>query len=343
MIAFGMQQANAQSDALGDVQAIFANIEATLRAQPRPAWLPFPFDEAEATAWLENVAGVKRTAQGAMQELERIAPTAHLPNNPGTVEQGAPYDSQDLDRLYRAAQSLVADADNAAKETLDRLKSQYDAQDQELAYYRGLDPANDADRMNAYLQEGAAERIYGELDRQLAFARSVVIYQRIFGREPSEGSVQLVAEIEKLRADYAADRLAALGQSRLPEPAASDPERLAIAEAILAEPDYEFGEHGPIVLTTPEIVEREKKVSRAEIKDVDISLSGDITFSGTETTWQYRWEEFKFATPMKAEDGQWYVWWITAKNYSSGWERTPIGQWVSGGATQGDLILEENF
>ena len=343
MIAFGMQQGQAQTEALGDVQAILAGLEQNLRSLPKPAWLPFPFDDAEAQAWVDQTKAAKQQALAAAAELERIAPTANLPNNPGTVQQGAPYDMQDLDRLYRYANGIATDADAAAKETLDRLKSQFDAQNMELDYFRSIDPEDEHHRMNAYLQEGAAERIYGRLDKQLAFARSVTAYQRAFGREPSQASLQRVAEIEALRTQYAADRQSAVGASRLPEPAAQDAARIEIARAILAEPSYEFGEHGPIILTTPEIVEREKDVSRAEIKDVDVSLSGEITLSGTETTWHYKWQEFKFATPMRHENGEWYIWWITAKNYSSGWERTPIGQWISGRTTQGDLILEENF
>jgi len=99
-----------------------------------------------------------------------------------------------------------------------------------------------------------------------------------------------------------------------------------------------------IVLATKAIVEREKQVSRAEIKEVDVSLSGDITLSETETTWAYKWQEFKFATPLKETNSDdWYICWVVAKKFSSGSEGTPIGEWVSGAATKGDRILEKNF
>ena len=150
-----------------------------------------------------------------------------------------------------------------------------------------------------------------------------------------------IAEIQQLRQRYAEQRIELIGQSRLPEPASTDAQRLAIAREILARPDYGFGRHGSVVLTSAEITDHEREVSRAEIRELDVSLSGDITLRGTETTWHYRWQEFRFATPIKdAESGDWYIWWITARNYSSGWERTPIGRWVSGAAVQGDRILE---
>lgn len=343
MVAFGTSEAAKQQANLGDVQARLASLEQLLRANPAPGWLPAPFDEADATGWVQRAADSKTTAQRSLTELEAIAAAAYLPVNPGTVQSGAAYDDQDVARLSRLAQDHIAKVDEAITTTLSHLKSGFDAQASELDYYRGLDPEDANDRMNAFLADDASERIYGALDRQMAFAQSVTAYQRAFGKEPTAPSLERVALIEQIRDNYAANRLVALGNSSMPSAQSEDAARLAIARAILAKPDYGFGEHGPIVLTTPEIVEREREVSRTDIKEVDISLSGDITFSGTETTWQYRWEEFKFATPIQSPSGDWHVWWITAKNFSSGWERTPIGQWVSGAATKGDLIPRENF
>lgn len=344
MLAFGIAESAKQDEDLGDVQAILAGIEEKLSNNRAPQWLPAPFDDAEARAWVQTAADAQVTAKEAAAELERIAPLAHLPDNPGTVQQGAPYDRKDLDRLYRFAQETLAEVDAAVAETVAALQTRFEAQDRELAYYRELDPDNQQHRANAFLREGAAAEIYGELDRQLAVAESVAAYQRAFGQEPSAAATGRIEEIHALRQGYADNRKQALGDSRLPDAQSEDEARLAIAEEILAEPSYGFGTHGPIVLTTAEIVEREKTVSRAEIKDVDVSLSGEITLSGTETTWNYAWQEFKFATPLKEENsGDWYIWWVTAKNYSSGWEKTPIGEWVSGAATKGDLILEENF
>ncbi|MFN3231935.1 MAG: hypothetical protein ACE363_07200 [Alphaproteobacteria bacterium] len=343
MIAFGTGQGAKQTAELGDVQAILANIEQSLRGSRALHWLPAPFDDAEAAAWIQGQAKAKRTARAALAELERIAPTAHLPLTRGTVSQGAAYDKQDLDRLFRFAQSIDNDVDDAMKQTLDNLKLQFEVQDDTLNYYRELDPEDESDRMNAFLGENSEAEIYSGLDRELATAESLAAYQRAFGEEPTAAIQGRIDEIKGLRKTYAENRLDALGDSKLPDPKSKDSKRIAIAKQILAEPSYEFGKHGPIVLTTKDIVDREKQVSRAEIKDVDVSLSGDITLSGTETTWNYKWEEFKFATPIQADNGDWHIWWITAMKYSSGWERTPIGEWVSGRSTKGSLILEDNF
>lgn len=344
VVAFGAREGARQAAELGDVQGTLAGIERELRANRPPQWLPAPFDDDEALRWATTAANAKLGAQQAVEQLERIRGVAYLPRNPGTVGTGASYDIQDVDRLLNFADATVRAVDDALQETVANLGTQFNAQDRELEYYRRLDPENPSDRMNAFLQEGAQERIYGELDRQLAVTQSLAAWQRAFGAEPGEAIRARIEEIESLRGRYAAQRLQAIGDSRLPEPRSTDPDRLAIARAILAEPRYGFGEHGPVVLTTPEIIQRERQVSRAEIKSVDVSLSGNVTLEGTETTWHYRWDEFKFATPIReVESGDWHIWWITAKKFSSGWEGTPIGRWVSGAAIQGDLIPEQNF
>ncbi|MDA0339654.1 MAG: hypothetical protein O2910_07425 [Proteobacteria bacterium] len=140
LVAFGNSEANAQKSSLGDVQAILAKIEATLRANREPRWFPAPFDNKQAQDWANASANAKQTAQNAIAELQRIAPTAHLPVNRGTVQDGSPYDKQDLDRLLRFATSIVSDVDEAIDTTRDTLKSQFPAQDNTLNYYRELDP-----------------------------------------------------------------------------------------------------------------------------------------------------------------------------------------------------------
>ncbi|MEM9603074.1 MAG: hypothetical protein AAGA11_09440, partial [Pseudomonadota bacterium] len=95
------QRARAQLDTLGDVQAILANIEASLRASTVPQMLWRPVTDAEATALVVARDDTTRRATDAIAELRRIAPLAYLDkNNPGTVQQGALYDQSDLNRLF---------------------------------------------------------------------------------------------------------------------------------------------------------------------------------------------------------------------------------------------------
>lgn len=338
------QRARDQLQQLGDPQARLSALEASLRQVNPPGELLPPFTEQEAKAWVGGLAQAQQTAQSAGREIQAITPLAYLPDSRGTVQQGAPYDSQDLGRLQRSVNGLQSNVNAAVNNTQAMLKQRYDSQDLELNYFRNLDPDDDHARMNAYLAEGAEGDILARLDRQLALTESVAAYQRAFGKEPTAATTARIEEITGLREKYLADRAEVLGGYKLPEPVSDDAERIAVAKKILANPKYGFDQHGPIVLTTPEVVSREKEVSRDTIKDIDFSLSGTVTLSGTRETWNYKWEEFKFATPIKESDSDdWYVWWITAKKYESGWEKTPIGRWVSGGATKGSLILEKNF
>ncbi|MCC5865355.1 MAG: hypothetical protein JJU31_09580 [Wenzhouxiangella sp.] len=327
-----------------DAQQRLAAIEAELHRLEVPDWLPAPFNALEAAAWVALAADVKEAAQAAIVELQQIGSSVELPLTRGTVQQGAAYDRQDLGRLQRLADNHIRRVDEATQQTHANLRGMFQIQDRELEYFRNLDPANPNHRSNAFLVEGAEERIYGLLDLHAARAESWAAWQRAFTPEITQATAERIAEIQGMRQRYAEQRLEIIGQSRLPEPASTDTERLAIARQILAQPSYGFGRHGPVVLTSEGITEHEREVSRAEIRELDVSLSGDITLRGTETTWHYRWQEFRFATPIQdADSGHWYVWWITARNYSSGWEKTPIGRWVSGTAVQGDRILESSF
>ncbi len=327
-----------------DAQQRLAAIEAELHRLDPPGWLPAPFSDTEAAAWVALAADVKEGAQSAIAELQMIGASVDLPWTRGTVQQGAAYDHQDLGRLQRLAENHIRRVDEAVQQTNANLRGMFQIQDQELEYFRNLDPANPTHRSNAYLAEGAKERIYGLLDLHAARAESWAAWQRAFTPQITQATADRIAEIQQLRQRFGQQRIELIGQSSLPEPASTDAERLAIARQILAQPNYGFGRHGPVVLTTAEITDHEREVSRAEIRELDVSLSGDITLRGTETTWHYRWQEFRFATPIQDVDsGDWHIWWITARKYSSGWEKTPIGRWVSGAAVKGDRILESSF
>ena len=325
-------------------QATLAETEASLHRLEPPTWLPAPFNDTEARAWVRHAADTKRSAQTAISRLDAISARVDLPLTRGTVQQGADYDKQDLGRLRQLANRIVRRVDEAVEQTNTNLGGMMQVQGSELEYFRNLDPENPSHRTNAYLGDGAQPRIYGQLDLHAARAESWAAWQRAFGREPTDNTRARIAEISNLRQRYAEQRAALIGQSRLPEPASSDAQRLEIARQILARPEYEFGEHGSIVLTSPDVTTHEREVSRAEIRELDISLSGEMTLTGTQTTWQYRWEEFRFATPIQDRaSGDWHIWWITARKYSSGWDKTPIGKWVSGAAVKGDLIAERNI
>lgn len=338
------QRAQAQLAELGDVQTLLSGLRSSLQQSVVPSVIYPPVTAKEASQWVGARLDTKQRAQAVLQELERITPLAYLEiNNPGTLEQGAPFDQGDVRTLSLVAQDNFTKADRAYQTTIDQLRFQMkDQQASRIGYYERILLKVEKNR-SAFLAEGAEQEIYTDLDEMRQVPESLAAIQLASG-EPI--SLEVRARLEKLesfRSMYAETRRQLLGEYKLPAAASNDPQRLTIAEQVLANPRYEFGRHGPIVLTTKTIDTRSKEVSRDTIKDVDLSLSGDISWSGTRETWRYDWDEFKFATPLQNDKGEWYVWWITAKYFRSGAGTTPLNRWVSGGATQGDLILEKNF
>ncbi|WP_299880966.1 hypothetical protein [uncultured Cocleimonas sp.] len=332
------KRAQSQLAKLGNPAKLMAAVDAKQQGINAPKWLPAPFSQEDIQAWVKQIKEIKKTAADVTAEVQRISAATNLDLT------GGKYGVQRANSMLHWANKAVRDSDAALSETEMQLNHQFQFQNKhELPYFRKLNPDNEKDRANAFLQEGSEGRIFERLDKQLAMAESFAAFEQATKGKISAEKQARVDEVIALRKKYSEDRIKAVGISKLPKPASNDVKMLAIAKDIIEKPDYEMGQHGPIVLTTKEIVTREQEVSRDTIKDVDISLSGKLTWSGTRETWQYKWQEFKFATPIKDKSGDWYIWWITAKNYSSGASTTPLNEWVSGRTTKGSLILEENF
>lgn len=335
-------RAKSQLTELGNVQERLATLELNSSKYPAPKPLAVPFTQVEAEAWTKASSEARTVAEHNLKELAKIAPLAYLPNNPGTPQNGHPYDAQDVERLTRNAQATLKEVEQNYADMASALKSRLNQIQADLGVRWQDDPASDEKRWT-FIGEGKAEEAETFYNEALAIANSSVSLEKSLGRTPTL-ALETITTIEKAKAQFAENRKIALESSRLPEAKSNDKKMLKIAEEILTNPKYEFGEHGKIVLTTSEIVEREKKSSEIEIDDAEFTLSGDLKMSGTETTWTYKWKEFKFAVPLK-ETGkdEWYIWWITAKNFSSGGDKTPLNKWISGNSNKGNPILKKNL
>ncbi|MFK7964864.1 MAG: hypothetical protein AB8C46_12955 [Burkholderiaceae bacterium] len=331
------ERAKAQLAKVGNAQARLAAANQKLRDHAPPGNLLVPFTDDQARQWANSLAATRKAASEVVSEVQAITPIAYLPED-------AQYSLQKANSLMRYAQDTLRKLNESVVAGANQLKHGFTfAEKHEMPFLRDLDPNDEHQKANLFLSEGAEANVYSRIDKQRVNTESYAAFYKAFDKPvPAEITTRL-DELAQIRKTYSANRVKALGASKLPSPKSTDASLLAAAKAILANPDYKFGKHGPIVLTTEEIVTREKEVSRETIKEVDFSLSGTITMKGTRETWNYKWDEFKFATPLQHEDGSWYIWWITAKKYESGWERTPLGRWVSGQSTQGSLILKENF
>jgi hypothetical protein len=334
-------RAKAQLETLGDVQVRLRTIEENSRKYAAPAPLSLPFSQAQANAWVKASSEARTVAEHNKQQLAIIEPIAYLPKNRGVVQSGALYDIDDVKRLGRMADGMFAGVQANAQVLLDGLGGQLRQIDQTLKT-RWID-APDEEHRWLYISETSEADAAKVYDEAMAMANSALFLNKALGR-PLEKAEAMIARIEQAKTSFAQKQQAALESSKLPKPKSKNKKQLKFARQIIETPKYEFGPAGRIVITTDKIVERTRKSSEIEIDDVEFKLGGDIELSGTETTWTYTWKEFRFAVPLQdAGSGKWYIWWITAKKFSSGGDRTPIGRWVSGKATKGNQILAKNI
>lgn len=302
---------------LGEVKARLGEIEAQIgasaTASPVPDPLEAPFTATRIGDWGKAAASARKAAEKNRAAIVKV--TALL------------YRAEAFEALDKTQAETLAQIRLNARPALKALEASIPEDPTAPSVLKPFFDAGDPSGAHAMLDEA---RTATEL---------AIGVDEATGRDPT-ARAKLLGRIETARAAF--DKT--FRSERLPEPKSSDPERLVIARQILAIPKYGFGEAGPVVLTTPDVITREHKESETTFTDAQVGGSGDITLTGTETTWTYRWNEFKFAVPLTDKaSGDWYIWWITAKNFSSGGAKTPIGTWVSGKAHKGSRILRGNF
>lgn len=319
-------RAQAQLEIVGDAFARLEQVENRGREYPVPEPLSPPFTREQAQAWLDAGSKARTAAEFDMKQLQEIGPNAYLPDQ--TVSgRMARYNAKDIDRLARTVRARFDAVQQGYVQSHANIDTRLAELDNQVQSPKASDPAATTDR---HLQA---------LDQMVTVAQSAVHLENVLQR-PVDAVGSRVEELRARRVAYDREREALIDAVRMPEPARSDPEMVAIAEEILEKPRYEFGPHGPIVITSSQITTREKKSSEIDIDKVQVSGS-QVTMSGTETTWTYKWREFQFATALReGRDDLWRIHHIMAKYYTSGSESTPLNVWISGGVVEGDLIRE---
>jgi len=335
------ERAKGQLARLGNVQQRLAVIEANSRKYAVPSRLTIPFDQNQAQAWVKAASSARTVAEHNLKELSAIAPLAYLPNNPGTPQTGAPYDANDIKRLTRFSQSNLKKVQASYRALSNELSQRLNHVVSELS--RRYQVAPDSDKRWVYLGKGRKDEALAEFGKGKQVALSSIYLETALGRQPQQAQ-QALDKLQHAEQGFMKNYRIALEGSRLPDAKSTDKKLQQIARQIVEKPRYKFGQHGKVVLTTDKIIERERKNSEIHIDDAQLTLGGEIKMKGTETVWTYKWKEFRFAVPIKeADSNDWYIWWITAKNFSSGGPKTPLNEWVSGKATQGNRILEKNL
>lgn len=132
----------------------------------------------------------------------------------------------------------------------------------------------------------------------------------------------------------------ALERVRMPKVATQDPALTAIARETLGKYDY-VGDIKRLVINTKKR-HQTKETSEDKYDDVDVSLSGTITLTGTKTTYFYEWDEFQVATVEPVGEKH-YVFYTTLKHFTRGASTTPLNRWIISNRLQSVEIPEDNI
>ena len=340
MIAFGKKQAAEAISALGDVQAKLREIDQTMHALSLPATPQGDFAEGQLTQWIVQLATLRQRAVQAYEPIPHIKEKAYLPNNTATVSQGAAYDWNDLLRLERGLTEVVNSVDQAVTAFTASLDHQLELLETDLSLYDRYDPADADDQANHFLGAGRADEIRAKLNRDLQTAKEAAVYAERLKHDTVAARTALIAKVQSAIDRYEANHRRALELVRMPAAASTDKALEAIARETLADDD-DVGTIKRLVINADK-VHRSQETSEEKFDDIDISLSGTITLTGTKTTYFYEWDQFQVATAEPA-DGKYYLFYYTLKHFTSGSSTTPLNRWIVSGRLQGSEIPEANI
>lgn len=341
LIRAGKENAADVLASIGDPQAALAAIfahQSTLRPPPPPA---FPYEEGSVDAWVRDIARVRQAMVDDHGKLQSLADSAWLPLNRGTPESGAPYDAQDVGMLQGALVREVGVIDENFTTFRNNLDAQAADVARQLDFYDSLDPLDDHARANSFLGAGQAAENRARLDGFVSLVETVAGLDRLTGRTPPADHEALLRRARDMRASYDTRRAEALATVRMPEPATDDPELVRIARETLADPAYDVGDILRLVINS-DVRDLEKRTSEIDIDDVDVGAGGDLTLSGTETSWTYRWKQYQVATAEPVGDTH-YIFYNTLKYYTAGADTTPLNRWIVANRIQTVEIPRENI
>ncbi len=340
MIAFGKDLAAKELASLGDVQARLNETEGQMRQVGAPQAPMQPFEKGQLEAWLRSLAANRKAAIAIYQPLPEIRERAYLPNNPGTVEQGAPYDMQDVDRIERYLRDTVSQIDASLKEFTEQLSNAVRTETDSLSFYESFDPADPETQAQQFLGAGRADDIRQQLAKKHLLVSEAAEYSRLLKHDTLDERLALLSRIENVSKGYEESRLKALELVRMPKAVTTDTKLQDTAMKTLQSYDY-VGEIKRLVINT-EKTHRKMETSEAEFDKIDVGAGGKVTLSGTQTTYYYEWDEFQVATAEPIEDTH-YIFYTTLKYYTSGAAKTPLNRWIISNRIQGSEIPLANI
>ena len=339
LLAVGLAEGSKSGAGLGDVQGRLAAIYQ--RVKSPPASPPEPLTAESLEQWIGQLESIRQQAAADQAELAEIKATAHLPLTRGTVEQGAAFDMQNVDSMLAVIDRNLRTLDASLQQLTANLDAQMRQTEKTLDFYDALDPADPEAQKNLFLGEGQMEKGLGALDAEIQRIEAAIALDRRLDRDTLDEREDLLERAQEIRADYIEKREEALQLVRMPEEATDDDDLREVAEEVLENPKYGVGEIQRLVLNTEKSHHR-RESSEVEFDDVEVSTSGDVTLTGTETTTIYEWDEFQVATAEPVGD-RFFIFYNTLRHFTSGASTTPLNRWVLSSRFQSTEILEENI
>ena len=210
----------------------------------------------------------------------------------------------------------------------------------ELVFYNEFDPSDRQHQSTHFLSAGRADEIRAELAQDYVTVSEAASYAERLNHDTYEGRMSVLEQVRSATDQYEANYAKARELVRMPKPASTDSELIGIAEETLA--NYEdVGEIKRLVVNLDKR-HLSKETSESEFDDIDVSLSGTVTLTGTKTTYFYEWDEFQVATAEPVGD-KFYIFYSKLKFYTSGAETTPLNRWIIASRIQGNEIPEANI
>lgn len=340
MLEVGKGQAARDLAELGDVQARLAAIEAQIQGLQQPTTPEIPFGSGQLREWLVQMATTRQSAYTLSQELPGIRERAYLPNTRLTIGQGGAYDLQDVDRLQHALVNLARSIDDELARFGHYLEGNLAHIRDGLGFYAEMDPADRNDQASHFLSQGRAHEVRAKLAQDLATVGEAASYAELLNDPKAAAWKELAEKVKSTASDYEAKYLKARELVRMPQAASNDSKLRKIAEETLSAYDY-IGAIERLVINADKR-HLSKETSETEFTDADVSLSGEITLTGTKTTYFYEWDEFQVAT-AEPVDGAYYIFYNTLRHFTSGAPTTPLNRWILGNRFQGPEIPQENI
>ncbi len=341
MLRFGNDQAAKTRAKLGDIQGQLRTVYNRLQSSQPPPLPQAPYANNALPKWIDAAAALRQASLQDLPKIQLLKQEAYLPLTRGTVEQGAAFDMQNVDSILSGLQGDISQIDSTLKQLSDNLDLQVKDVSESLVGYANLDPTQAKDRTNSFLREGAEAETHTSLAEKQQLIKAAIAFDQRLKRKTLADRQALYTRIEKTRSDFDAKRIQALQLMRMPKTESTDKTLLNTAKETLAKPTYEVGKIVRLVINA-KLVHREKESSEVDFDKVDVSISGKVKLSGTQTTTRYVWDQYQVATAEPVGD-KYYIFYNTLKYFTAGATTTPLNRWLLSGRFQGAEIPLDNI